>query len=93
MATAQTLPPYELYSSAPGYLYNKPEWDAVNSAHPDNFDFGPLPEGWPTKFSGPHVWSGDELERNRMFPLRPRSLRIQTNASHSTILHPRPFRD
>lgn len=65
MATTYVIPPYELHTSAPGYLYNKPEWDAVNNTHPAGFDFGAPPKGWPLKFTGPGVWTGEELERNR----------------------------
>ncbi|KAF2650043.1 taurine catabolism dioxygenase family protein [Lophiostoma macrostomum CBS 122681] len=62
MAAAAVLAPYELHTSAPGYLYNEPEWKALNSAHPSGTDFGALPAGWPSKFTGPKLWSGDELQ-------------------------------
>ncbi|KAF5655315.1 taurine catabolism dioxygenase family [Fusarium sp. NRRL 25303] len=62
MAATEALLPYELFSSSPGFLHNKPEWEAANNAYPDDFDFGPLPKGWPTQFSGSKVWSGNELE-------------------------------
>lgn len=61
MAAAKVLP-YELYSDAPGTLFNKPEWEKANAAHPENYDFGPLPEGWPKKIEGPLVWDGKDLE-------------------------------
>ncbi|KAM0330682.1 hypothetical protein ACHAQA_003634 [Verticillium albo-atrum] len=64
MATAEVIPPYELYSSAPGYIYNQPQWEAVNEAHPKGSDFGAPPKGWPAKFTGPSVWDGEELQRN-----------------------------
>lgn len=57
--------PYELYSDAPGILLNKPEWEAANAAHPESFDFGLPPSNWPTKFTGPDVWTGEDLEKNR----------------------------
>ncbi|CAH0025836.1 unnamed protein product [Clonostachys rhizophaga] len=63
MATA-TIQPYELYSDAPGFLLNKPEWEEANAAHPGTFDFGKPPQGWPTQFTGPDVWTGDYLEKN-----------------------------
>ncbi|KAH7140285.1 taurine catabolism dioxygenase family protein [Dactylonectria estremocensis] len=56
--------PYELYSDAPGILLNKPEWDEANAAHAESFDFGSPPRDWPTKFTGPEVWTGDYLEKN-----------------------------
>ncbi|KAH8649149.1 taurine catabolism dioxygenase family protein [Xylariales sp. PMI_506] len=63
MAAAEILP-YNLYSDAPGFLLNKPEWDAANSAHDAGFDFGSVPSGWPTEFQGPHVWTGEYLKSN-----------------------------
>uniref|UniRef100_A0A8H7K4A2 TauD/TfdA-like domain-containing protein n=1 Tax=Bionectria ochroleuca TaxID=29856 RepID=A0A8H7K4A2_BIOOC len=62
--TAATIQPYELYSDAPGFLLNKPEWEEANAAHPETFDFGKQPQGWPVKFTGPDVWTGDYLEKN-----------------------------
>lgn len=64
MAAADILP-YELYSDAPGFLLNKPEWEAANAAHPSSFDFGSGPSGWPAKFTGSNVWTGDYLKSNR----------------------------
>lgn len=61
MAAAGVLP-YELYSDAPGTLLNKPEWETANAAHPQNFDFGGVPEGWPKKIEGPLVRDGKDLE-------------------------------
>ncbi|CAI6088059.1 unnamed protein product [Clonostachys chloroleuca] len=63
MASA-AIQPYELYSDAPGFLLNKPEWEEANAAHPETFDFGKQPRGWPVKFTGPDVWTGDYLEKN-----------------------------
>ncbi|VUC27854.1 unnamed protein product [Clonostachys rosea] len=62
--TAATIQPYELYSDAPGFLLNKPEWEQANAAHPETFDFGSPPRGWPVKFTGPDVWTSDYLEQN-----------------------------
>ncbi|KAF7538363.1 hypothetical protein G7054_g2984 [Neopestalotiopsis clavispora] len=63
---AATTPlPYELYSDAPGILFNKPEWDAANAAHPRGTDFGSVPKGWPTELKGPQVWTGSYLSQNR----------------------------
>lgn len=61
---ATAIQPYELYSDAPGFLLNKPEWEEANAAHPETFDFGKQPRGWPVKFTGPDVWTGDYLEKN-----------------------------
>jgi len=61
MAATEVLP-YELYSDAPGILFNKPEWEQANASHPKDFDFGPLPEGWPKKIEGTLVWDGKDLE-------------------------------
>ncbi|GME63457.1 taurine catabolism dioxygenase family protein [Neofusicoccum parvum] len=58
---AATVLPYELYSDSPGFLLNKPEWEAANSAHAQDTDFGDIPQGWPKKLSGPLVWSGEDL--------------------------------
>lgn len=66
MMAAVTILPYELYSDAPGVLFNKPEWDDANAAHPSPFDFGPLPSGWPSELQGPQVWTGEHLRNNRM---------------------------
>ncbi|KAJ5899908.1 hypothetical protein N7495_004652 [Penicillium taxi] len=56
--------PYDLYSDAPGILLNKPEWEEANAAHPSDFNFGSTPKGWPSKFTGPEVWTGEYLEQN-----------------------------
>jgi hypothetical protein len=64
MAAASILP-YELYSDAPGILFNKPEWDTANAAHPPSFNFGPLPSGWPSELKGPQAWTGEYLKKNR----------------------------
>ncbi|CAH0044607.1 unnamed protein product [Clonostachys solani] len=61
---AATIQPYELYSDAPGFLLNKPEWEEADAAHPETFDFGKQPQGWPVKFTGPDVWTGDHLEKH-----------------------------
>lgn len=61
MASAGVLP-YELYSPAPGTLFNKPEWERANGAHPEGTDFGEVPQGWPKKIEGPLVWDGKDLE-------------------------------
>lgn len=66
MANATPIP-YELYSDAPGILFNKPEWEAANEAHPSDFDFGSVPKGWPTELKGPQVWTGSYLNQNRKF--------------------------
>ncbi|ETS86534.1 hypothetical protein PFICI_00362 [Pestalotiopsis fici W106-1] len=63
MAVATPIP-YELYSDAPGVLFNKPEWEAANAAHPTDFDFGSVPKGWPTELKGPQVWTGSYLNQN-----------------------------
>lgn len=63
---AETILPYELYSDAPGILFNKSEWDAAHGAHPIDFDFGTVPKGWPTALNGPPAWTGDYLSQNRM---------------------------
>jgi hypothetical protein len=65
--TAATIAPYELWSDAPGFLFNKPEWEAADASHGSSFDFGKVPEGWPTKIEGPLVWSGDDLRQDRMY--------------------------
>ncbi|KAF1809132.1 taurine catabolism dioxygenase family protein [Eremomyces bilateralis CBS 781.70] len=64
MATVDTLPSYDLWSDAPGYLLNKPEWEAANASHPASFSFGDVPKGWPSQITGPSVWTGDDLRRN-----------------------------
>lgn len=61
---ASSILPYELYTDAPGVLFNKSEWEQANAAHPAGFDFGPLPEGWPKKIESSFVWDGKDLERN-----------------------------
>ncbi|TVY50738.1 Taurine hydroxylase-like protein SAT17 [Lachnellula cervina] len=60
MATTAVLP-YELYTDAPGTLFVKREWEEANAAHPSQFDFGDVPEGWPKKLTGPLVWDGKQL--------------------------------
>ncbi|KAH8203492.1 hypothetical protein TruAng_002363 [Truncatella angustata] len=60
----ETIIPYELYSDAPGILFNKPEWDAAHAAHPHDFDFGSVPKGWRTELKGPQVWTGEYLSQN-----------------------------
>lgn len=65
MAATDPLGPYDQWTDAPGVLFNKSEWEAANASHPETFDFGSLPEGWPTELTGPLVWTGDDLERNR----------------------------
>lgn len=62
LTMAASVLPYELYSDAPGTLFNKPEWEAANAAHPAGFDFGPLPEGWPKKIESDFVWDGKDFE-------------------------------
>ncbi|KAF4626885.1 hypothetical protein G7Y89_g11270 [Cudoniella acicularis] len=61
MAAAGVLP-YELYSDAPGFLFNKVEWEKANASHSQEADFGKVPEGWPKKIEGPLVWDGKDLE-------------------------------
>ncbi|KAF3801463.1 hypothetical protein GCG54_00014677 [Colletotrichum gloeosporioides] len=56
--------PYELYSDAPGFLLNKPEWEKANAAHPETSSFGSVPKGWPSQFSGPQTWTGQYLEQH-----------------------------
>jgi hypothetical protein len=59
---ASDLLPYELYSDAPGTLFNKPEWEKAHGSHPKGTDFGDVPAGWPKKIEGPLVWDGKDLE-------------------------------
>lgn len=60
--------PYELYSDSPGTLFNKHEWEEANTSHPESFDFGKLPAGWPTRLTGPRVWDGKDLQAHREPP-------------------------
>jgi hypothetical protein len=83
MAAAAILP-YELYSDAPGILLNKPEWEQANAAHPQSFDFGSIPAGWPAKFTGPEVWTGDYLESNRNESMIIRRIKIQVCTDKTT---------
>ncbi|EXJ79036.1 hypothetical protein A1O3_08537 [Capronia epimyces CBS 606.96] len=53
--------PYDQYTDAPGTLFVKREWEEANAAHPENFDFGDVPKGWPKKLTGPLVWNGKDL--------------------------------
>lgn len=59
--TTANITPYELYSDAPGFLLNKPEWEAAHSAHGSAKDFGTIPQGWPKRLDGPQVWTGKDL--------------------------------
>jgi hypothetical protein len=53
---------YTYYSDSPDILHSVNEWRELDKKHLHiKVD---LPEGWPKKLTGPHVWRGEELRKN-----------------------------
>lgn len=89
MATTAVLP-YELYTDAPGTLFVKREWEEADAAHPSQFDFGDVPEGWPKKLTGPLVWDGKQLNAHRNYILLFNI--IHRTHTSSREIYPRPHK-
>ncbi|CUM63881.1 uncharacterized protein PRCAT00001469001 [Priceomyces carsonii] len=52
---------YVYYSDSPEVLHSIDQWNKLNDSKQKEVK-GHLPENWPEKLSGPHLWTGEDLK-------------------------------
>lgn len=59
---AAKIDTYTYYSDSPNILHSVNAWRELDKKNLHKKE--DLPEGWPEKLTGPHVWTGEELRKN-----------------------------